>query len=108
MRIMVFETLQADQLDKFVGTFLAFAIVLTLAFQTKNHVLRHGAPRHEAGILKHHPTIRAWAGHGHTVNGDVARGRLEQTVAELNKRGFAATPGPDDSDDLALSVLHVN
>ncbi len=81
MRIVVFESLQADKFDELLGTVLAVSVVEALAFQTEDHVLENRAPRHQAGILEDHAAVRAGTADLLAVDHDFSSGRFEQAVA---------------------------
>jgi hypothetical protein len=108
MREVVFETLQADQLDKLGRPLLSFAVIETLTLQTEHDVLEHGAPWHEAGILEYHAAIRPRTGYRLVINHDSSCRRFEQTIAQIDERSFAATAGADDAHELALIDLQIN
>src|SRR6266403_5590711 len=105
---MIFESLKPDKLDELACACLAFPIVQLLALQPKYHVLEDGPPRHQTGILEDHSPVRARSGHRFTINHDISRCRLEQSVAEVDKSGFTASAGSDNGDEFPILHLQVD
>src|ERR1700756_3428611 len=105
---MIFKSLKSDKLDELACARLAFPVVQLLAFQPKYHVFEDGPPRHQTGILKDHPPVRAGSGHRLTINHDLSRCRLEQFVTKVDKGGLTASAGTDNSDELTIVHLQVD
>src|SRR3990172_11047516 len=107
MGIVVFEALQANQLDELAGPPLTFGIVQPLAFQTKDDVFEHRAPRHQAGILEHHATIDAGPRYLLAIDIDLPCRRFEEAVAQIDECGLAAAAGADDAAEFAILDMQV-
>src|ERR1051325_1175370 len=105
---MVFESLQSDQFDKIARALLTDAVIETLTFETENHVLEDGSPRHQAGILKHHTAIDPGTGHRLAINNYFSGRGLEQSVAKIDEGGFTAAARTDDGHELAVVHLEIH
>src|ERR671910_2416252 len=108
MRKVIFETLESDELDKLLRSRLTVTVIQSLALQPKDDVFENRAPRHQTGILEHHATIRPRSGYELAINRDLSRGRLEQSIAQVDKSCFAAAAGTDDRDEFAVFNLQVD
>src|SRR6185369_5047543 len=108
VRIVIFETGEADEFDKILGALYAAVIIEALAFKAKQDILEHCAPRHQAGVLKDHAAVDARAGHRFAINENLAGGRFQQTVAEIDKSGFAAAARSDNRYEFTIVNLQVN
>ncbi len=87
---------------------IALRVIQALALKAENHVLQHRAPRHQAGILEHHAAVDAGAGHRFAVDRNMPRRRFEQTIAQIDEGGFAATAGSDDGNEFAFVHFEVD
>src|SRR5215475_13044516 len=108
MGVMIFESFEADELDKLARPALTIPVVQSLALQPEDHVLKNGPPRHQTGILKHHPPVRARSGHRFTVDGYLPGGGFEQPVAEVDKGGLTAATGTDNRDEFPVLNLQID
>src|SRR4029453_15827755 len=102
---MILEPFEAHELNKLARPALTFPVVHPLALQPEDHVLENGPPRHQTGILKDHPPVRARSGHQLTIDSYLARGWFEEPLPGVNEWGFTTAAGTDNGDE--FPVLHL-
>src|SRR5215510_14882324 len=108
MGVMIFESFQADELNKLACARLTVPVVQSLALQPEDHVLENSPPGHQTGILNNHPPVYTWSGHNFTIDRYLPRGRFEQPVAEVDKGGLTAAAGTDYRDEFPVFYLQVD
>ena len=90
-----------DEIDQGLCPLLNFGRRQTFHFQRQTHVVAHGAPRHEVGLLEHDADRGAGRGDELSVEPHAALLRLESTRPDAQQRRFAAARRPDDAHELA-------
>ena len=100
-RVAVAKVFQVQQIQQLIHRLGDVAARFLLHLQAKGDVLRHGHPRKQRVLLKHHAAIRAGAEDFFALDGDFARRRRLKTGHGVQQGGFAAAGRPQQADKLA-------
>ena len=101
-RVMLLERGEAGETEQRARGALALAERgMPLHLQAELDVLAHRLPGKQRILLKHHAAVGAGAVHRLAVDGDDARGRLEEAGDRVEQRRLSAAGGTDDRDELA-------
>jgi hypothetical protein len=97
------EVRQPDQLEQLAGTGAPPRPVPAAQLQWQLHIAGDRAPLHQPGLLEGDPVVLVEPGlpGGLPVDGDGARGRLDQVRDQPQQRRLAAAGRPDERDELA-------
>src|SRR4051794_27752898 len=98
---MLFEGFEARESQQRARGALALRAWHAAHLQAELDVLPHGLPGKQRILLKHHAALGAGAVYLLAVDGDDARGRLEEARDRVEQRRLSAAGGPDDRDELA-------
>jgi hypothetical protein len=66
------------------------------------HIVEHGAPGQQAGVLEHHRAVDARSLNPLAANGQRAFVVGQETRDDIEQRGLAAAARPDDGDEFAI------
>src|SRR5689334_3101396 len=109
MRIMLFETRQADQLDQPLRALAHGAPVEpALQLEAVDDVLHDGPPGKQRVVLEHERAVGTRTIDQAAVDADLAPADLDEPVDRVEERGLAAARRPDDRDQLSLRDREVD
>src|SRR2546427_627132 len=102
-RIMIFESLQADQIDQRLGFDLSIAGTASPRLETKAHVAQHGTPGEKGFVefLKYEDEIGRRAADLSPVHNDFAGARNGEPGNGHEQGGLAATGRADEGNKLS-------
>ena len=102
-RIMIFESLQADQIDQRLGFDLSIAGTASPRLETKAHVAQHGTPGEKGFVefLKYEDEIGRRAADLSPVHNDFAGARNGEPGNGHEQGGLAATGQADEGNKLS-------
>src|SRR5438105_11777793 len=101
MRIFVAEVRQLDLLQPPCRRLVRFPLPYAPLDQSVPNILQNRKPREKRVFLEDHTAVRAGAGDGPTVDGDVTRGLILEARDNVQEGGLAAAARPDDGDKFA-------
>src|SRR3954468_13318308 len=103
---MLFEGFEAREAQQRPRGALALRARHAAHLQAQLDILSHRLPGKQRILLEPHATLGARSVHPLAVDGDDARGRLEEAGDRVKQRRLSAAGGSDDRDELAR--LHMN
>jgi hypothetical protein len=93
--MVALEALQPHEFDGFTRELGPAGPVHAMEFQEQLHVLLHGAPRQQGGVLEHVSEVVA-------IDRDVAGRLRDQLGRDLQQRGLATAGRTDHGDEFAV------
>src|SRR5437879_4018529 len=107
MRMVVFESLEAHQLDIAAGSRSQVLSTPALQFQSEAHVIKDSPPRHQSKILKHYGAVAPRTRYRLSVDEHTSARRLHQTGNGQQQTAFPAAAGPHNGDERSARDIQV-
>src|SRR5262249_11357742 len=103
--VLVLESLEADELDERECSRTRLVPANARAHKAIRDVVHDAVPGKQRGVLEDHRVVAALA---RGANADLAGGRDEQSVHDLEERRLTAPAGSEQADELAVAHVQIH